>query len=481
MTAVSPFRQRAAQALGDGRLRRAVRFSTDRFAAARRAALSELSAMAAEGWASGDFESLRRRAHAIKADVVANLDRYLEQATAAIRARGGQVHWAADGHQVGAIVRGLASRRGVQLVVKSKSMATEEVHLNAELAKGGLEVVETDLGEFIIQLAGETPSHIVGPSIHKSRDEVARLFGELVGHPVAPDTPTLTRVAREVLREKFLAAGLGISGANFLVAETGTLVVVTNEGNGRMVTSLPPVHVAVVGIEKLIPRLSDLPVFLNLLARSATGQKMSVYTHLITGPRQAGEPDGPEELHVILLDNGRSRIRRSAYREILHCIRCGACLNHCPVYQNLGGHAYGTVYSGPVGVVLTPQLAGLADWRALPAEACSLCAACTEVCPVGIPLHELILRERAEIAAGGLDESGLGRPLAVLAWLWGHPAGFRLSVKVGRWLARLLGRGRDEWVSRLPGLLGNWTAGRDLLRPAPVSFQELWANRRRNR
>ncbi|WP_324715396.1 LutB/LldF family L-lactate oxidation iron-sulfur protein [Carboxydochorda subterranea] len=472
---VSSFRHRVREALADARLRRAVRFTTGRFASARRAALDELEAMAREGWAAAGFEELRRRARAIKRDVVEHLDAYLEKAVAAIRSAGGHVHYAADGFQAGEIVRRIAADAGVRLAVKSKSMATEEVHLNAALALGGVQVVETDLGEFIVQLAGETPSHIVAPAIHQTREQIGRLFGHLVGEVVATDTPTLTRVARRVLRERFLEAGMGISGANFVVAETGTLVLVTNEGNGRMVTTVPRVHVALVGVEKLVPRLDDLPVFLHLLARSATGQKLSVYTHLVTGPRRSGETDGPEELHVVFLDGGRRKLRKSRYQEVLHCIRCGACLNHCPVYQQVGGHAYGSVYSGPIGVVLTPQLFGLGDWRALPVEACSLCAACTEVCPVGIPLHELILEERADIVRKGMDDSGLGPPLRALARAWERPWAFRASVRSGRMVARQIAARRIP----APGILGNWTAARDLPPPAPRSFHEWWEQRRR--
>ena len=473
------FRVRARQALSDARLRRAVRVATERTMAARSQAMAELAEMAADGWACADFETLRRQARAIKQEAIGNLDRYLLQAAEAIQARGGHVHRATRAEEVASILTAIAARRQIGLVVKSKSMATEEIHLNAALQRAGMEVVETDLGEFIVQLAGDRPSHIVMPVIHKSRQEVAELFGRLVGRPVATDTPSLTAVARQVLREKFLTAGMGVSGANFVVAETGTLVVATNEGNGRMVTSLPPVHVAVVGVEKIIPRLADLPVFLQLLARSATGQKLTAYTHLITGPRRPGEADGPEELHVIFLDNGRLPMRQSPYRDMLHCIRCGACLNHCPVYQQVGGHPYGSVYSGPMGVVLTPQLAGLAAWAALPVEACTLCGACTEVCPVGIPLHDLILQERADVVRQGLDESGLRLPLKVAARLWNWPGGFRLSLKLGRMVLRRLRLSRSGSASVLPGPLANWVSGRDLPEPPPMSFHELWARRSR--
>ncbi|BDG59705.1 LutB/LldF family L-lactate oxidation iron-sulfur protein [Caldinitratiruptor microaerophilus] len=478
------FRARARKALENPRLRRAVRVTMNNFMSARRAAMAELAQLAREGLALGDFAAMRERARAIKQHTLDHLDHYLARAATAIGERGGHVHFAAGAHEVGEIVREIARRRGVTLAVKSKSMATEEVHLNRALQADGIEVVETDLGEYIIQLAGETPSHIVGPAIHKTREEIAQLFGRVVGRELSTDTPTLTGVARQVLREKFVRAGMGISGANFVVAETGTLCIVTNEGNGRLVTSAPPVHVAVVGIEKLVPTLADLYVFLGLLARSSTGQKISVYTHMITGPRRPGEADGPEELHVIFLDAGRSDILGTEYQEVLHCIRCGACLNHCPVYRQTGGHAYGAVYSGPVGTVLTPLLGEFRDWKDLPAEACSLCAACWEACPVGIPLHDLILKHRQKTAREGLDQSGLGGPLRLGAAAWTKPWAYRLSVRVGRlalrWFAREEEGGR-RWAVKAPGPLRAWTEGRDLPAPPEKSFRELWAEHLRER
>ena len=475
---VESFRDRARRALADERLRQAVRITADGKVEARRAAFAQLAELAAGGWAPGDFEALRRRAHAIKMASLDDLDRLVAKAAASIEARGGRVWRAAGAEDVARIVEGIAKRRGARRLVKSKSMATEEVELNARLEAAGLEVVETDLGEFIVQLAGERPAHIVTPCIHKSRDEIAALFSRLVGRPVPTDTPSLAAVARQVLRDNFLQADIGVSGANFVVAETGSVVICTNEGNGRLVSSAPPVHVVVAGIEKVIPSLADLPVFLELLARSATGQAITVYTHLVTGPRGPGELDGPEELHVILMDHGRSRILASPYREVLACIRCGACLNHCPVYRQVGGHAYGSVYSGPIGVVLAPLLEGerASD---LPFDACSLCTACTDVCPVGIPLHELILRHRADRARSvGRGPAGFGTALELGAWLWRSPWRYRASLRLARMGARAARRwgaaGGDGWLSSLPGPLAPWTWGRDLPEPSQRSFWELW-------
>lgn len=480
---VRGFRQRALAALRDERLRRAVRLSVDDAGRARDRAVEELAALAQEGLVRGDFKAMQQRTRAIKEEIIGHLDAYLVQAAEAIRQRGGQVHFARGAAEVGALVSAITQRRGVTLAVKGKSMATEEVGLNAALEAAGVEVVETDLGEYIIQLAGEKPSHIVAPAIHKSREEIAELFSRVVGRELTTDTPTLAGVARGVLRQKFLQAGMGISGANFVVAETGTLCLVTNEGNGRLVTSAPPVHVAVVGIEKLVPTLEDLALFLSLLARSSTGQKLSVYTHLVTGPRRPGESDGPEELHVIFVDAGRSAILGTEYQEVLHCIRCGACLDHCPVYRNIGGHAYGGVYSGPIGAVLTPLLVppGVAAdehfalWKDLPAEACSLCGACGEVCPAGIRLPDLILAERRRMVRAGLDRSGLGLPQRLAAAAWTRPWAYRLSLRLTR------GGLRRRDLGPAPGPLQAWTAGRDLPDPAPRSFRELWAEHQRER
>src|SRR5438477_1866515 len=381
------FDANARAALRDVQLRGALRQATSLFGKRRLAAAQRLP----------DWEDLRAEARRIKDQTLLNLDKYLEEFTANAEAAGARIHWARDAAEANEIVKRLARERAARLVVKSKSMTTEEIHLNAALEADGIEALETDLGEYIIQLAGETPSHIIAPAIHKTRHQIADLFVEKVGIAPTDDIPTLTITARRVLRERFGAADIGVSGVNFGVAETGTILILENEGNIRLTTSLPKTHIAVMGIEKVIPRFEDLEVFLKLLPRSGTGQHLTAYQSLITGTRRRADDEGPAELHIILLDNGRSRmLAHPTTRQSLACIRCGACLNACPVYQQIGGHAYGSVYPGPIGAVITPQLIGLRKASKLP-YASSLCGACREVCPVKIDIPELLLHLRAQI------------------------------------------------------------------------------------
>jgi L-lactate dehydrogenase complex protein LldF len=405
-------------------------------------------------WQGIDLEALRERASEVRARAVRDLPRHLDEFQAAVEARGGHVHrceTAADARN--AIVR-ICRDADAKLVAKSKSMVTEEIELNHALEAVGIEAVETDLGEYIMQLAGEPPTHIIGPAIEKTIEQVAALFSAVEGEPVPPDRETLVRVARRRLRHVFETADVGITGANFGVAETGSICLVTNEGNGRLVTSLPRVHVAVMGMERLVPTLGDLATMLRVLPRSGTGQQLTTYTTLITGPRREGETDGPENLHVVVLDNGRSRIRGTRYEPMLKCIRCGACLNVCPVYGKTGGHAYGPVYSGPMGAVLAPLLAGIENARTLP-HASSLCGACTSVCPVKIPLHELLLELRRDLAEQ--RAAPLRERLAFTLWslAWSTRVGFRVSTR----LARLL-----QPLARVAGPGRAWSQGRELPR-----------------
>jgi L-lactate dehydrogenase complex protein LldF len=415
-------------------------------------------------------DRLRDHAKSIKEHTLAHLDAYLEQLDASVRKCGGQVHWAADAAEARQIVVGIAQRSGCKRAVKSKSMTSEEIHLNPALEAAGVEVVETDLGEFIIQLAGERPSHLVAPAVHHTRESVARILSQHVGSQLPDDAQSLAQTGRRLLREKFRQADLGISGANFAVAQTGTIVLVTNEGNGRLTTTWPRVHVAVMGMEKVIPRLQDLPVFLKLLARAATGQTLSVYTTMITGPRRPGELDGPEEFHLVILDNGRSRILETQFRESLQCIRCGACLNACPVYRRIGGHAYGGVYSGPIGSILTPLYDSVPHNPHLP-HASSLCGACQSACPVRINIPHMLIGLRE------LQHRGRKLHLENLAyWLWKEalrrPWLYRLALRFARLAVRPFAK--DGWISNLPGPGAGWTQVRDFPAPAARSFREQW-------
>ena len=383
----------------------------------------------------------------------------LERFEAKLVSNGAQVHWAETPEAANNLVAGIAARTGVKRIVKSKSMVTEETHLNASLERAGLVVVETDLGEYIVQLGNDRPSHIIAPIIHLTRQDVGQLMHRRLNVPYSDDPKTLAATARVRLREEFLTADMGLSGANFGVAETGTICLVTNEGNGRMVTTLPRVHVVVMGIEKLIPSLTDLDRCLKVLARSGTGQKLTVYTTMIHGPRRAHEADGPDELHVILLDNGRSGMLAGETAEILGCIRCGACLNACPVYRNIGGHAYGDTYPGPVGAVVTPGLRGLGPWSELP-SASTLCGACREVCPVRLDIPRMLLALRRDRGRSRSDRTVVAA----------RDEGFR----VGRVASRDLPARREpralagcaRWPGTVPGGAGTRRALDGVPRPA---------------
>jgi L-lactate dehydrogenase complex protein LldF len=457
-----PFYRRVDEALRDRTLQTALGRATSRFVANRAAALATLI----------DGERLRDQARAVRAKALSRLDELLARLADRVEARGGHVCWAPDGAAACRYIVDLARARGVRLIVKSKSMASEEIHLNAALEATGLNVVETDLGEYIIQLARETPSHIIAPAIHKTREQVAALFHKHLGIEPTDDIRVLTRAARQALRQQFLGADLGISGVNFGIADEGAVVLVTNEGNGRLTTTVPRVHVAVMGIERIVESLDDLGVLLQVLARSATGQKLTSYTSLLSGPARKGESDGPEEFHLVLLDNGRSRILASDYAEALLCIRCGACLNACPVYGAIGGHAYGGVYSGPIGAVLTPLLEpDVKDAYEL-AHASSLCGACEAACPVRIAIPDLLLRLRADKVQQ--RRTGRAERLAFRAWqeTMLRPWLYRTAGRIAALVTHLLGRrGR---VQRLPPPLDAWTRSRDFPVFPQRSFAEQW-------
>ena len=447
------FRENARAALADVHLRGALKNATSLFGERRREAAASVA----------NWEDLRNHARAIKDEVLLHLDKYLEEFVGNAESRGAKVHWARDAAEANAIITRIAIEREARTVVKSKSMTTEETHLNTALEAAGLQVVETDLGEYIIQLAGETPSHIIAPAIHKTRRQVAELFTAKLGIPLTDDLAKLTSTARATLRDRFAAAGVGISGVNFAVAETGTIVIVENEGNIRLTTSLPRIHIAMMGIEKVIPRFADLDVFLKLLPRSGTGQRLTTYQSFITGTKRNATDEGPEELHIILLDNGRSRmLAHPVTRQSLACIRCGACLNACPVYQQIGGHAYGSVYPGPIGAVITPQLMGIEKSSQLP-YASSLCGACREVCPVKIDIPQLLLHLRSEITP---RKGSIAERLAFKLWarVMMSPALYRMSSIAGRMMQRVMPLSRA------------WTKGRDLRPIEARSFRDQWSN-----
>jgi L-lactate dehydrogenase complex protein LldF len=424
-----------------------------------------------------DGEALRDRARSIKENAIANLDHYLTQFEANVAEAGGTVHWARTGEEALSLVLDLARKNNVKRVVKSKSMVTEEIELNEAFEEAGIEAVETDLGEYIVQLAHEKPSHILAPAVHKSKEDVADLFAETLAAPGLKLPEEMTAVARKRLREKFLAADMGITGANFGIAETGTIVLIENEGNIRLSTTRPRIHVALMGIEKVIPTLEDLAVFLKILARSASGQKMSTYVSLITGPRGPAETDGAEEFHLIILDNGRTRLLADEEtRESLYCLRCGACLNVCPVYQKLGGHAYGTVYSGPIGSIVTPAFAGLAKSKDLP-FASTLCGACREICPVRIDIPRILLKLRSEWSEGdAVHHAGasLVERLAVKLWAFamGKPSLYSLGFRVAAWFQGPMLE--DGKLKRLPFAFGGWTENRDFPALARKPFRSVW-------
>jgi L-lactate dehydrogenase complex protein LldF len=435
-----------------------------RLVAMRLTAASEYPAM----------EEMRDRAREIRLHTLAHLDRYLENFADSVERVGGHVFFADGADEAQNYVRRLAADRKAHLIVKSKSMVTEEIELNEALEADGRQVVESDLGEFIVQLSEDRPSHIIAPVLHKTRQEIGRLFADRLDVPYTDDPTELNEIARRHLRRIFLSADMGVSGVNFGVASTGSICTVTNEGNGRLTTTAPRIHVAVMGMERIVPTPEDLAVMLEVLARSATGQRLSVYTSVVTGSRRPDDPDGPDEFHVVIVDNGRSEILASSAAEILACIRCGACLNVCPVYREVGGHAYGSVYSGPVGAVLTPALLGHEGWADLP-YASTLCGACVEACPVRIDIPRMLLELRGEIAATDGPFRWLEPGLAAYTYAATHPRAWRAFLASGGLLGRIAGR--EGWIRRLP--THGWTASRDLPAPARESFHAWWRRHRR--
>jgi L-lactate dehydrogenase complex protein LldF len=452
---VTSFPKAARPALADAQLRHNLRNATTTIREKRARAVAELA----------DWEELREAGRAIKADVMSRLDEYLLQFEASVQGAGAHVHWARDDQEANAVVVDIARAHGADEVVKVKSMATDEIGLNDALALVGVRAIETDLAELIIQLGGDSSSHILVPAIHRNRREIRDLFARTIadGRALSDDPRELAETARLYLREKFLEARVGISGANFAVAETGTVVVVESEGNGRMCTTLPPVLVTVLGIEKLVPTFADLEVFLQLLPRSSTAERMNPYTSLWTG---VAAGDGPQEFHVVLLDNGRTRaLADEIGRQALHCIRCSACLNVCPVYSRTGGHPYQSVYPGPIGAILTPQLRGLENAKSLP-YASSLCGACYEVCPVKIDIPRVLLHLRAQTSKSAAERTAM----RALSRVFGNVGLYERAQR----LARTVGPA----ARALPGPLAQWTRTRELPPVANETFREWWARER---
>jgi L-lactate dehydrogenase complex protein LldF len=475
-----PFHSKIREAIANSNLQTALDANAERRIHGRDTALSSLPE---------EVGVLRQRAHQLRAHTIANLEQYLDEFIRNAQENGMVVHQAADSAQAVEIVLDIALRIDARLIAKSKTMVGEEIELNSALEGAGLQVVETDLGEYIVQIRKERPSHIITPAVHLRREDVGATFHEVLGIPLTTDIPVMTAAARKVLRETFLSADMGISGVNFAVAETGTLCMVTNEGNGRMVTTLPRVHVALLGIERLVPKIDDLALVLAMLPRYATGQKITVYTSLMNSPRRKSDADGPGERHIILVDNGRRAMRNSPLSDALMCIRCGSCLNACPIFRELGGHAYigkagepGT-YPGPIGSVVSPALFGQVEFGQL-ARASSLCGACKEACPVDIDLPKLLLRVRA----GGLELSpqrartnipvGLQAALRGFSWVASRPTLFHLAEKfigvASRFLPPFSG-----WL-RLPAVSG-WGYSKDFPKPATRPFRERWQAQNRNK
>ena len=459
-----PFQKAALTLLDDTQLRRNVRNATDLITLKRAAVVGE----------QDDWQQLRSAASAVKAHTLRYLDHYLLQFEAACAAAGGQVHWASDADEANRIIVKLIQQYGGREVIKVKTMTSDEIGLNRALEKNGIHPHETDLADMIIQLGHDRPSHIVVPALHKNRQQVREIFMQAMGLQALGDRPEdLTNAARQYLREKFLRVKIGVSGANFLIAETGGVCVVESEGNGRMCVTLPDVLITIAGIEKVIPAFRDLELFLQLLPRSATGERMNPYNSLWTGVHTG---EGPQKFHIVLLDNGRTRILADPKgRQTLNCIRCGACLNTCPVYRQTGGHAYGSVYAGPIGAILTPQLFDMEHSQSLP-YASSLCGACYEVCPVKINIPEVLVHLRGRIVRE--QQSGVNleaMSMKVLSRVFSSRRRFEAAQRLGR-LAQwpFVSNG---WIRHLPGMLGNWTAVRDL-RPLPgQTFRSWWRER----
>ncbi|MCQ8896088.1 LutB/LldF family L-lactate oxidation iron-sulfur protein [Limnobacter humi] len=461
------FQQKAREKLGDSNLQRSLGRLANKFVSARANVILEIE----------DFEGTRNAAVDIRNRAVKSLDVWLEQFESKAKASGATVLYAATPEEARELVLKIARKHAVKTVVKSKSMVTEEIALNKALDKAGIQVRETDLGEYILQINNnEPPSHIIAPVVHKNKEEISELFSKVHGTPAKTDIEEITHEARDILRPQFLQADMGISGGNFVIAETGSVALVTNEGNEGMCTVNPKVHVAITGIEKVVPTLEDFATLLRLLPRSATGQSISNYVSLLTGPKRSGDLDGPDHMYFVLVDGGRSGLLGGEFEEMLRCIRCGACMNHCPVYQKIGGHAYGWVYPGPMGSVLTPSYVGLDNAPDLP-QAATLCGECHVVCPVKIPLPELLRKLREQQVERGLRPWKERVGLTLWAWVAKYPAVYRLATRLGVAVLAWMGK-RTGSIQTLP-LASGWTKGRNFPAPDGQTFHALYKARKR--
>ncbi|MFJ8234965.1 LutB/LldF family L-lactate oxidation iron-sulfur protein [Ureibacillus sp. NPDC094379] len=457
------FKDRVDSGIKNSFMRGAVSNAQDSMGVRRRNAVEEL----------GNWEEWRSHGEEIRQHVLENLDVYLEMLSDRVAKRGGHVYFAQTKEEANDYIKGIVQEKKANKIVKSKSMVTEEINLNASLESMGCQVVETDLGEYILQLDDhDPPSHIVVPALHKNKEQIQEVFSEKIGYQKTSKPEELAWHAREMLRQEFLTADIGITGCNFAVAETGSICLVTNEGNADLVTSLPKTQITVMGMERLVPTFEEMEVLVSLLTRSAVGQKLTSYITVLTGPRETFDVDGPEEFHLVIVDNGRSEILGSEFQSVLQCIRCAACVNVCPVYRHVGGHSYGSIYSGPIGAVLSPLLGGYEDFKELP-YASTLCGACTEACPVKIPLHELLHKHRQTI----VEKEGKA-PISekLLMKAFGFGAASPTLYKVGSKLARsvLSPYTQDEKITEGPGLLKEWTESRDLPSPQKERFRDWY-------
>ncbi|MGY0691463.1 LutB/LldF family L-lactate oxidation iron-sulfur protein [Virgibacillus sp. FSP13] len=460
-----PYKERVKEGVENSFMQQAVASAQGRFRDGRQARADEL----------GDWEDWRTLGEEIRTHTLENIDYYLQELSENVAKRGGNVFFAETKEEANAYIQEVVRKKNAKKVVKSKSMVTEEIGMNEAIEEAGAEIVESDLGEWILQLDNDPPSHIVAPSIHKNKEQIQKTFAEEKGY-TGTDTPEdLGLFAREQLREEFLDADIGITGCNFAVAESGAVTFVTNEGNARMVTSLPDTQISVMGLERVVPTWEELDILVSLLTRAAVGQKLTSYVTSITGTRMEGETDGPEEYHLVIVDNGRSKILGSEFQSALHCIRCAACINVCPVYRHVGGHAYGSVYPGPIGAVLTPLFDGYEDHKELP-YASSLCGACTEVCPVKIPLHEQLIRHR-QIIVEDEGMSPVAEQIAMKGFAkWGSsPAAYKMSAAAAR--PALKPFSKHETIKNGPGPLKDWTVNRDFPLPAKQTFRSWFQKR----